>query len=143
MENNGLQSALALVDNIKFEEKIDIEDLVLPSEPEGTPNMENIDIKVEPMDTQFLSAHEGNKQDCNDLMEKDIANLFEELDMMSRYDCDKMRVKKVKQLVEKYQSIDAKEHVNITGKSLSEAPFFHQLTHNMTTYSSLNYKFNK
>ena len=30
-----------------------------------------------------------------------------------------------------------------TGKSLSEAPFFlHQLTHNMTTDCSLNYKFN-
>ena len=101
MENNGLQSALALANNIKFEEKIDIEDLVMPSEP----NMKNIDIKEEPMDTQFLSAHEENKQDFNDVMEKDIANLFEELDMMSCYDYDKdkMRVKKVKQLVEKYQ----------------------------------------
>ena len=29
-----------------------------------------------------------------------------------------------------------------TGKSLSEAPFLHQLTHNMTKDCSLNYKFN-
>ena len=113
MENNGLQSALALANNIEFEEKIDIEDLVLPSE-------QNIDIKEEPMDTQFLSAHEDNKQDFNDVMENDIANLFEELDMMSRYDYDKMRVKKVKQLVEKYQRINEKEQVNIKLKMLEK-----------------------
>ena len=120
MENNGLQSALALANNIKFEEKIDIADLVLPSEPEGTQNMENIDIKEEPMETQFLSAHEENKQDFSDVMEKDIANLFEELDMMSRYDYDKMRVKKVKQLVEKYQKLDVKEQLSIKAKILEK-----------------------
>ena len=32
--------------------------------------------------------------------------------------------------------------LTITGKSMSEAPFLHHLTHNMTTDCSLNFKFN-
>ena len=35
MENTELLSAFELIDNIEFEEKVDIEDLVLLSEPTG------------------------------------------------------------------------------------------------------------
>ena len=117
MENTEYQTTLALRENIAFDEKVEIEDLVLPSEQTGTPKMENKDIKEEPMDPQFLSAqssrsvfssfHSENEH-FNDEMEKDIAKLFQELDMMNRHDHDQMRVKKVKQLVEKYKIIDPK-----------------------------------
>ena len=50
MENiqNCYQSFL--IDNIEFEEKVDIEDLVLPSEPTGILKAETIDIKEEPLE---------------------------------------------------------------------------------------------
>jgi hypothetical protein len=43
MENSELQSSYALINRIKFEEKIHIDDLVLPPEQTGSPN-----IKQEP-----------------------------------------------------------------------------------------------
>ena len=99
MENTEYQTTLALRENITFDEKVDIEDLVLPSEQTGTPNIEKIDIKEEPMDSQYSSAHERRKQDVSstfhDELEIDITKLFEEFDMMSLHDYDKMRVKKV------------------------------------------------
>ena len=48
MENTELQSTFELIDNIEFEEKVDIEDLVSHSEPTGIPNLETIDLKEEP-----------------------------------------------------------------------------------------------
>jgi hypothetical protein len=46
-------------------------------------------------------------------MEKEITLLFEELDMMSLYDYDQMRVKKVEQLFEKYyQALSSREQGN-------------------------------
>ena len=116
MENTEYQTTLALRENITFDEKVEIEDLVLSSEQTGTSNMKNRDIKEEPMDPQFSSAHERRKlsgfSTFNDEMEIDISKLFEEFDMMSLHDYDKMRVKKVRQLVEKYQRIEQKEQLN-------------------------------
>ena len=124
MENTEYQTTLALRENITFDEKVEIEDLVLSSEQTGTSNMKNRDIKEEPMDPQFSSAHERRKlsgfSTFHDEMEKDIAKLFEELDKMSPHDYDQMRMKNVKQLVEKYQSIDLKEKVNKTIKVLEK-----------------------
>ena len=37
MENTELKSTFDLIDNIEFEDKVDIEDLVSHSEPTGTP----------------------------------------------------------------------------------------------------------
>ena len=56
MENTEYKTFLALRENIDFDEKVDIEDLVLPSEKTSIPNMENNDIKEEPMDPEFSSA---------------------------------------------------------------------------------------
>ena len=112
MENTEYQTTLALRENITFDEKVEIEDLVLPSEQTDAPKMENKDIKEEPMDPQFSSAQSSRSDFSSfhsenehllDEMEKDIVKLFEGLDMMSRHDNDRLRVKKVKQLVEKYQ----------------------------------------
>ena len=50
MENTELLSTFELIDNIEFEEKVDIEDLVLPSEPTGILKVETIDIKEEPLE---------------------------------------------------------------------------------------------
>ena len=96
MENSKLQSTFTLINSIKFEEKIDIDDLVLPPKQTGTSN-----IKQEPVEN-FRSE-----------MEKEITLLFEELDMMSLYDYDKMRVKKVEELFEKYhQALCSREQGN-------------------------------
>ena len=98
MENIEYQTTFALREDITFDEKVDIKDLVLPSEQTGTPNMGKIDIKEEPIDPQFSSAHERRKlsgfSTFHDEMEKDIAKLFEELDKMSPHDYDQMRMKK-------------------------------------------------
>ena len=113
---------MALRENIDFDEKVDIEDLVLLSEKTSTPNMENNDIKEEPMDPEFssaqssqsvLSSYHSENEHFHHEIEKDIGKLFEELDMMSRYKYDQMRVRKVMRLVEKYQRIDPKEQVSI------------------------------
>ena len=75
-ENTEYQTILALKENITFDEKIDIEDLMLPSEQTGTPSMENIDIKEELMDPQFSSAQSFSSIDNNALEEKiDIKDL--------------------------------------------------------------------
>ena len=124
MEYTGYQTSLALKENITFDEKVNIKDLVLPSEQTGSSNRENIDIKEEPMDPQFLSAHEGRKQSgfssFQDEMEKDIAKLLEELDMMRRHYHDQMRVKKIRQLVEKYQRINPQGQMNSTVEMLEK-----------------------
>ena len=99
MENTKYQTTLALRENIAFDEKVEIEDLVLPSEQTGTPKMENKDIKEEPMDPQFSSAqssgsvfssfHSENEH-FHDEMEKDIVKLFEGLDiryLLRFFDC--------------------------------------------------------
>jgi hypothetical protein len=104
-EHSKFQSTFTLINSIKFEEKIDIDDLVLLPKQTGTPNMDTSNIKQEPVEN-FRSE-----------MEKEITLLFEELDMMSLHDYDQMRVKKVKELFEKYyQALSSREQ----GKSAVE-----------------------
>ena len=50
MENSKLQSTFTLINSIKFEEKIDIDDLVLPPKQTGTPNMDTSNFKQEPVE---------------------------------------------------------------------------------------------
>ena len=45
-----LQSSLEMTESIDFEEKVDIEDLVLPSEPTKLAEMEILDVKKEPFE---------------------------------------------------------------------------------------------
>ena len=63
MKHRELQSTFELVDNIEFERKVDIEDLVFPSELTSISNMETIDIKEEPLhqSRNMISIHESNK----------------------------------------------------------------------------------
>ena len=68
MENSKLQSTFTLINSIKFEEKIDIDDLVLPPKQTGNSDIDTSNIKQEPVEN-FRSE-----------MEKEITLLFEELD---------------------------------------------------------------
>jgi hypothetical protein len=123
MESTEMQSNFALVNNIKFEDKIDIEDLVLPPKPTGTPIMEKIDIKEEPLDIDIIAVHERTKQsgfagirfeneDFPSNMENQISKLFEEL--------DQLRVEKVKQLFEKYHKVNQYGDMNRTTVEMLE-----------------------
>ena len=56
MSTTELQSTFEFIDSIEFEEKVNIEDLVLPSEPTTILNMENIDIKQEPVEQSNIST---------------------------------------------------------------------------------------
>ena len=51
-----------MIDNIEFEEKVNIEDLGLPSNSTGISNMETIEIKEEPLEQSrsMISIHESN-----------------------------------------------------------------------------------
>ena len=110
------------IDNNALEEKIDIKDLVLPSKPIGISNMEIVDIKEEPLDIDFIPVHERTKQivhaflhhekqDFQSEIEREIEKLFGEFDMMSMHEYDLKRVKKVKQLFEKYQTDNQKKQI--------------------------------
>ena len=151
MENTELQQS------IQFEDKVDIEDLLLPSEPTGILSMETTDIKEEPLEqnvntmpihenkpdilnletldikeepleqsNNIVSIHESKSvefdPDKNEVfqseMEDEIVKLFEEFDMMNLHDYDEMRVRKVKQLVEKYQGITQKVVFKLHEKTL-------------------------
>ena len=167
MENTELKSTFELIDNIEFEDKVDIEDLVSHSEPTGIPNLETIGIKEEPLKQicntmasyesnkleEFLMVHErinsssfATVSDKNEVfqpeivlrqsgvlpskpvgsenevfqseIEKEIVKLFGEFDMMTLYDYDQTRVRKVKELVEKYQTITQKVIVKLHEKTL-------------------------
>ena len=110
------------IDNNALKEKIDIKDLVLPSKPIGISNMEIVDIKEEPLDIDFIPVHERTKQivhaflhhekqDFQSEIEREIEKLFGEFDMMSMREYDLTRVKKVKQLFEKYQTDNQKKQI--------------------------------
>ena len=61
MKQTELQLTFELVDIIDFEEKVDINDLVFPSESTSISNMETIDIKEEPLqqNRNMISIHES------------------------------------------------------------------------------------
>ena len=52
MENMDLQSNLALMEDIEFVEKVDIDDLVLPPKPIKVAEIKIDDIKQEPLETK-------------------------------------------------------------------------------------------
>jgi uncharacterized C2H2 Zn-finger protein len=131
MENKEFQTTLALKENITFDEKVDIEDLELCSEQTGSQNMKNIDIKEEPLDIDLIPVHERTKQtghaflchekqDFQSEIERKIEKLFGEFDMMSMHEYDLMRVKKVKQLFEIYQTNNQKEQIVDDGHLLEK-----------------------
>ena len=119
-----MQSTFELANNIMFEEKIDIEDLVLtPKQKNTTPIIEKTAIKEEPMNVGFLAVRERTEEpgflrvhfengNFQSGMVNEISKLFEEFDMMSLHDYDQMRVEKVKQLFEKYHKVNQYGEMN-------------------------------
>ena len=84
METMDLQSNLAMMEDIKFEEKVDIDDLVLPSKPIKMAKIEIDDIKQEPLEEENQHAVFESDPDVGKKfkvkMEENILKLCEELD---------------------------------------------------------------
>ena len=55
MENLDLQSNLEMMENTEFEEKVDIDDLVLPSKPTKMAKIEINDVKEEQIEEQHAT----------------------------------------------------------------------------------------
>ena len=53
MKNLDLQSNLEIMENTEFEEKVDIDDLVLPSKPTKMAEIEINGVKEEPLEERF------------------------------------------------------------------------------------------
>ena len=97
MDSIDSQLALSLVDNIEFEEKVDIETLVLPSKPSNIP-------KTEP-DAKPLNREINNGKNYFKLkMEKGILKLCQELDKEKSenpmMDLSQTRSLKIRQFIE-------------------------------------------
>jgi hypothetical protein len=84
MENLNLQSNLAILENTEFEEKVDIDNLLLPSKAKKSAEIEIHDIKQEPLEeekkqTTFeLDIDVGKKFKLK--MEENILKLYVEMD---------------------------------------------------------------
>ena len=114
LENIDLQSNLVMMDKMEFEEKVDIDDLVLPSEPLKLAEIEINDIKQEPLEEEKkqnafqLDHDEGKKFELN--MEENILELYEELDKdkfeHSTIDFNVRRLLRIRQFVETIAQYD-------------------------------------
>jgi hypothetical protein len=112
-----LQSNLTMMEDTEFEQKVDIDDLVLPSKPIKLEEIEINDIKQEPLeeekqDADLESDHRmGEKFKLK--MEEHILKLYEELDKEksenSAIDFSLKRSLKIRQFVEKIAKHDIME----------------------------------
>ena len=118
MENMDLQSNLAMMEDIEFEEKVDIDDLVLPSKPTKSTEIEMDEIKQEPVEEEKLQSAVESDYNVGKIfkvkMEENILKLCEELDKEksenSTMDFSQRRSLKIRKLVEQidaqYDSVD-------------------------------------
>ena len=121
MESLDLQSNLETMENTEFEEKVDIDDLVLPSKPIELKEIGIDDFKKEPLEEKeqivaFESDHNIGKNFQLE-MEENILGLYEELDKErsenSMMDFGIKRSLKIRQFVEKTFYDKTKELKNI------------------------------
>ena len=80
MENMDMQSNLAMMESTEFEEKVDIDDLVLPSKPTKMAEIEINDVKEEQLKEQhatFISDLDMGKK-FKLKMKENILKLCEE-----------------------------------------------------------------
>ena len=119
-----LQSNLEMTESIDFEEKVDIEDLVLPSEPTKLAELELLDVKKEPFEVYeeqkpaaFESVHVGKKEYKLKIVET-ILKLYEELDR-EKHENPKMdvsqrplRISEVVNELELFEKIEELENMN-------------------------------
>ena len=121
------QSNLALMENIEFEEKVDIDDLVFPTKPIKSAEIEINDIKQENPEEEkkysaFESHHEAGKT-FKLKMEENISKLYEELDK-DKYDHPTMdfslrRSLKIRKFVEQHEKVNnqMKSEIEFCSKS--------------------------
>ena len=103
---------LIMIENIEFEEKVDIEDPILPSKPMRMAVIEIKDIKQEPIEEQKkhsafqLDHKEGKKFKL--IMEENILELYEEFDKEKSenpmMDLRQRRSIKIRQLIGEYDN---------------------------------------
>ena len=134
---------LAMMENIDFEEKVDIDDLVLPSKPTEMAEIEIKDIKQEPLEDAY---HEkGNK--FKQKMEENILRLFEELDKEksehSTMDFSLRRSLKIRQFVEKiadYGSLERSYESKPFSCKVCDASFFqvHEVREHIKIHDSIS-----
>ena len=106
MESFDTQSDLSMIDNIEFEEKVDIETLVLNAEPRKIP-------KIELADNDKLENARSIDEERNHFklkMEENILKLYEELDKEKSenpmMDFGLRRSLKIRQFVERINTYD-------------------------------------
>ena len=113
-----LQTNLAIMENIVFEEKVDIDDLVLPSKPIKVAEIEIHDIKQEPLEDENQNAASESDPDLGKnlkvKMEENILKFCEELDKekseYSTMDFSQRRSLKIRKLVEQFSQYDSVDH---------------------------------
>ena len=112
MENLDLQSNLEMMENTKFEEKVDIDDLVLPSKQTKMAEIEINDVKKETLEDQLttLESDQDIGKKFKLKMKENILKLCEELDkeksVNSMLDFSLRRSIIISQFVEKIAEFD-------------------------------------
>ena len=110
MESIDTQSDLAMIDNIEFEEKADIEKLVLMAEQTKVPNIEFSDNENELLENARSIHDARNNFDLK--MEENILKLFDELEKDKSespvVDFSQRRSLKIRQVVERIRKHDDK-----------------------------------
>ena len=108
MENSDAQSDLTMIDNIEFEEKVDIKTLILTAEPLKIPKIEFTDNENELLENARSISEERKEVEMK--MEENILKLYEELDKeKSEYPVMKFRLRrslKISQFVETIKRYD-------------------------------------
>ena len=83
-----LESNLTMIENVEFEEKVKINDLVLPPKPIALAEIEVSDIKQEPIvEKNQHAAYESDldvKKTFQLKLEENILNLYKELKIVCR-----------------------------------------------------------
>ena len=122
MENVDLQSNLAMMEDIEFEEKVDIDDLVLPPKTIKVAEIEINDVKQEPLEEKKQNAACESDPDVGKnfkvKMEENILKLCEELDKEksenSTMDFSQRRSLKIRKFVENIAQYDSVDHQMVT-----------------------------
>ena len=113
MENMDFQSNLAIMEDTEFEEKVNIDDLVLPPEPARSAEIDVNDIKQEPLEEAAFESDPDKEKMFKLKMEENILELYMELDNenseKSTMDFSLTRSLKIRQFVEKIVQKDSLE----------------------------------
>ena len=112
------ESNLAIMEDTEFEEKVDIDDVVLPSKPKESAEMEINDVKQEPLEEEKQDASLELDSDLGKefklKMEENILKLCEELDKEksenSATDFKLTRLIRIRQFVENISGSLEKSH---------------------------------